>query len=460
MSNKYADYEEWKINDPVAVFLQNFQTTRYTGTTADGRREVLRSFKINVGEDAEKFICKMLLDNTNLTQGNVNTNHITSEYTIRTRDDATNAVTLNALILPQILEYAWLYHKRKEPSAQSRTELKFKINSDGTVDIIDDKNNRVTSYVPDTVNNRSVEQCDNITHNNTKLMCKKALEVVLGLNPNATAAFGNVGTFKDMELKSKLSFAYSICKSLHWPLDNNMRLIKVEEMPDLPADDEFVLALNKLQNAAFTYRANGTSTIGNNDVTNFFKYCVELINTYPEIIELRPTQKFSQPKPRWNMRMRPEWLQNAQVKNIMQSTFGLVGGARILVGGENGVQYGGGINGFADAFAANLDRLVQLLKSQGKALTSNTYQTINRHINTVRELENKLTEFAKDLNKYVNANPNDGLRQVDETNLKTFNTTTKQLTNKIVLVSDGLFKITGHLTQQAPTTKTPGNRKL
>ena len=461
MSNKYTDYEEWMLNDPVAVFLQSLKNIAMPNN-GTGRNSIVLQLRSMITPKYEQFLAKSLSNHLNLTTGNQDVNHIDAKGLFNTVSESSTVrgtVIIDALKSAKALQYAWLYHKRQEPTAQPKAELMFKINSDGTVVIVNSKGERVTSYIPDTVDSKSIEQCTKMTPAGTAALCKKVLEVVLGMGPDAKS-FGTVDDFKAMKVESKVSFAYSLCKSLHWPLKNEKMLMTIKEIPDLQAGDVFVDALAKLVNAGFTYRANGASTIGNAAVTEFFEHCVELVNMYPEMIELRPTQKFSQPKPRWNMRMRPEWIQNAQIKNIMTSAFGMVGGARILMGGENGVQYGGGISGFADAFASNLDRLVLLLKSQGKALTPVTAQKIRNHINTIRDLETKLIDFAKDLNRYINNNPNDGLSQVDETQLKTFNATSKQLTNKIVLVSDGLFKITGHLTNELPATKPVGHRRL
>ena len=72
-------------------------------------------------------------------------------------------------------------------------------------------------------------------------------------------------------------------------------------------------------------------------------------------------------------------------------------------------------------------------------------------------LETKLNGFSDHLNAYIRANPNPGVREnIDENTLKQLNDVSRKLTNEIVLVSDGLFKITGHLVDQdnKPTYRT------
>lgn len=639
MSNKYIDKDEWLVNDPVAIFIttiKNLAPLDAANPNAATKKGLIEHFRTLMSRGQAQFVIKMFL-NEGLKQGNTANRHIMPNALAFNTRDVTNAggvratVAANETAMYEILDmikdkgldYAWLYHNTKSPEQAPVPKLFFKINFDGSVDIINENKEKVTSYIPDTVNARSVEQCNTMTGHGEDAMCRKSLEIVLGLGTNMdnVAPDNNaVEDFIKMEPKNKVSFAYSICKSLHWPVKDG-KLAEIKDIPDemmksgpffdavsslqtnasvanvraahaanipnvaasnkvaraahyaaydsqyqtavaardaavtaaqnaraksdqadekaekaqedldkirdsIPKNNMSVAQQQKIADAAEHAKTTGkisvdadlnatalekeasdketdvqnlravqkstrpaaqvpippvlphipltfnikNKTIGSNHVTKFFNHCVKLINDYPELLNLKPRQVFSKPRESLSGRLRnlnKEQIQSLQTKNIMQTMFSMTGGAHILTGAKgqygivNGQYGGGGVRGFADAFAANLDQLVLMLKSQGKSLTQITANKIMGHINTIRDLETKLNEFSDKLNAYVRSNPNDGQREVSEDILKSFNTTTRHLTNKIVLVSDGLFKITGHLQPQTtPSSKTPGYRNL
>jgi hypothetical protein len=341
----------------------------------------------------------------------------------------------------------WLYYNTPQNNEnQNPKKLFFKIESNGNVIIVNENKETVRSYLPDNVNSQAIIDC------NGKSYCLDVIKYMLNVD-------NKMPYIKNLSVERQLSLIYSVFRTLEWPKRNN----GVKHLNEMSESDvtqghfaESIVKINGVSKNMFRSRR----AYGNSNVNEFFEYGVNLINQYPDLTRLQYRQRFSRPKPRWTRRIPPARVTQMQAHNIANSSFTLSGGAITLLGNESrGLQVGGGLLGgglpgttpsFANAFARNLDNLVGILNSRGRRLTTPTMNQIQGHIDTIRNLETKLNEFAVLLNSYVRTNPSDNKRDIDEQTLKNMNNISRKLTSEIVLVSDGLFKITGHITNTSP----------
>ena len=337
-----------------------------------------------------------------------------------------------------------------EKDNEIKTEnLRFTISNNGNVNIINgDTNEIVTSYIHENIGADTFDECSKLKGADSQRHCIEALGMMIGFFDSGDI---KLGFFDNVSEEQKLSDSRAILKKLKWSVQIINGKHSIVTFDELSTATFKVERSNKDVKNTLTYLGytDDMITAGNflystkPNLVAIVKEAIKIINRYPDIINVLGTQKFTEVKPRKFSRMSGLDLARRRIQNIMSP---------LLKGGMTtyGVQEGGSQMSFATVFESKIDRILYILQSQGKRLSDNTMIIVKGKINTIRNLENELNEFLNKFEKYVKENPNDGLKNIDESTINKLNVVSKQLGRQVVSMSNGIIKITNYLPSVVP----------
>jgi len=327
--------------------------------------------------------------------------------------------------------------------------LRFTISNNGNVNIINgDTNEIVTSYIHENVNANTFNECSKLSGANSQRHCVEALGMIIGFFDSGDI---KLGFFDNISEEQKLGDARAILKKLKWSVQVVNGKHSIVTFDELSGESFKNDRLNKDVKNTLTYLGFADNMIKTGNFINSskpnlvttVKESIAIVNRYPDIINVLGEQRFTEVKPRKFSRMSGLDLARRRIQNIMSP---LLNGGGVVYG----VQEGGSQMSFATVFESKIDRILYILHSQGKRLSADTMITIKGKINMIRNLENELNEFLNKFEKYVNENPNDGLKNIDESTINKLNVVSKQLGRQVVSMSNGIIKITNYLPSVVP----------
>ena len=102
-----------------------------------------------------------------------------------------------------------------------------------------------------------------------------------------------------------------------------------------------------------------------------------------------------------------------------------------------------------DSLAANykqrLDVLTRQLYLKNKMLAPETEHSIKKKIDTIEQLDNELAFFVEKFKGLLDSGASITKSEISEADINNFTTITKRLKHNVLIISDGLIKISSHI---------------
>lgn len=409
----------------------------------------------------------------------VNTSVLPSGTTIAKLNEADNnsrRETMLKTLKNPIIDLLWEWENRQhDVQLPEEEKYTFRILSNGNVEVLENKKVKATALNTVTTTNDDYTKCitnrckfiHGLTMGHHDSDKDGALSILLStLAPN--------GFWYGIDEEEKIANAYTILKNAQWVLkytENPNEPKRVAKFSDLTANQckkgehvhKIMLKLGfsepNIINRNFSF---------NNNYTKLIEECVDILNKHPDILNINDVQTFTtKPKKINRYRLTREQaleLQKQEMKSPLRNI--MYGGAKygygnILTGnslnGNKSNMIGGHVGGYnnhiscADTYGQRLNMLSSILRSRNKRLDDHSERALQNKITLVKNLEAELNELIEKISNYVKFNGDNNRGSVSLDDMNNVTKLSSQLTKNVIVLSNGLFKLTGHIQGALPT---------